>query len=65
MLFFTIQSEMAAGGRAFIHVFELRKEIKQFLRHRGSGTAGHFENEEFILSLAQATLQIYSATSTA
>ena len=33
-------------------VFELYKEIEQFLRHRGSGIAGHFENEEFIVSLA-------------
>ena len=33
-------------------VFELYKEIKQFLRHRGSGIAGHFEKEEFVVSLA-------------
>ena len=33
-------------------VFELYKEIEQFLRHRGSGIAGHFENEEFVVSLA-------------
>jgi len=33
-------------------MFELYKEIEQFLRHRGSGIAGHFENEEFVVSLA-------------
>ena len=33
-------------------VFELYKDIEQFLRHRGSGIAGHFENEEFVVSLA-------------
>jgi len=33
-------------------VFELYKEIEQFLRHRGSGIAGRFENEEFVVSLA-------------
>ena len=33
-------------------VFELYKEIEQFLRHPGSGIAGHFENEEFVVSLA-------------
>ena len=35
-------------------VFELYKEIEQFLRHRVSGIAGHFENEEFVVSLAGA-----------
>jgi len=27
-------------------VFELRKEIELILRHRGSGIAEHFENDE-------------------
>ena len=31
-------------------VFELCKEIEQFLRHRSSGIAGYFENEEFVMS---------------
>ena len=35
-----------------LHVFELYKEIEQFLRHRGSGIAGYFENEEFVVSVA-------------
>lgn len=38
--------------RWFSRVFELHKEIKQFLRQRGSGIADHFENEKLILSLA-------------
>ena len=33
-------------------VFELCKEIEQFLRHRSSGIARHSENEEFVMSLA-------------
>ena len=45
-------------------VFELRKEIEQFLRHGGSGIAEHFENE-FIMSLAlRHTLQSHSANIT-
>ena len=39
-------------GRVLTRVFELHKEIQQFLRQRGSGIAEHFENEKFILSLA-------------
>jgi len=46
-----------------ILVRELRKEIEQFLKHGGSGMAEHLENE-FIMFLGLATLQIYSATST-
>jgi len=33
-------------------VFELCKEIEQFLRHRSSGIAGYFENEELLCPLA-------------
>ena len=49
--------------RVLIRVRELRKEIEQFLRQGGSGIAEHLENE-FIMSLALTTFQIYSATST-
>jgi len=35
-----------------LFVFELFKEIEQFLSHRGSGIAEHFKNEEFVMSLA-------------
>jgi len=35
--------------QVLIHVRELRKEIEQFLRHRGSGIAEHLE-KEFIMS---------------
>jgi len=36
----------------YLFMFELCKEIKQFLRNRGSGIVGHFENGEFVMSLA-------------
>jgi len=42
---------LLSRGRVLIRVRELRKEIEQFLRHGGSGIAGHFENE-FVMSLA-------------
>jgi len=47
-----------------IEWFELRIEIDQFLRHRSSGIAEHFENEEFIMSLAHfaASDEYYSTT---
>ena len=43
-------------------VFELYKEIEQFLRHRGSGIAGHFEKRNLLCPWH--TFQIYSATRT-
>ena len=39
-------------GRVLTRVFELHEEIMQFLRNQGSEIADHFENREFILSLA-------------
>ena len=39
-------------GRVLTRVFELRKEIRMFLRQRGSNVGVHFESEDFILSLA-------------
>ena len=39
-------------GRVLTHVLKLRKEIEMFLRQRGSSLVVHFENEDFILSLA-------------
>ncbi|KAK4306643.1 hypothetical protein Pmani_021537 [Petrolisthes manimaculis] len=39
-------------GRVLTRVFELHEEIKQFLRNQDSDIADHFENREFILSLA-------------
>ena len=39
-------------GRVLTRVFKLRKEIEMFLRQRGSSLVVHFENEDFILSLA-------------
>jgi len=39
-------------GRVLLFVFELCKEIEQFLRHQGSGISGHFENNEFVMTLA-------------
>ena len=38
-------------GRVLLFVFELCKEIEQFLRHQDSGIAGHFENKEFVMPL--------------
>ena len=39
-------------GRVLTRVFELHEGIMQFLRNQGSEIADHFENREFILSLA-------------
>ncbi|XP_068221363.1 protein FAM200C-like [Palaemon carinicauda] len=39
-------------GRVLTRVFELHEEIMQFLGNQGSEIADHFENREFILSLA-------------
>ncbi|KAK3862332.1 hypothetical protein Pcinc_031801 [Petrolisthes cinctipes] len=47
-----VRSEVALRGRVLTRVFELHEEIKQFLRNQDSDIADHFENREFILSLA-------------
>ena len=39
-------------GRVVTRVFKLCKKIEMFLRQRGSSLVVHFENEDFILSLA-------------
>jgi len=52
VLLYHTEVRWLSRGRVLTRVFELHKEIQQFLRQRGSGIAEHFENEKFILSLA-------------
>ena len=52
VLLYRTKVRWLSHGQVLTPVFELHKEIKQFLRQRGSSIVEHFETENFILSLA-------------